>query len=637
MKASGIGGQAVMEGVMMKNGDKYAVAVRKEDQSIVVDVQEHKGLGDRCAFFRIPIVRGVVAFIESLALGVKTLTYSASFFDEEDPTPAEELSDKDRRRKERKDNAAMAGTVCLSVVLAVGIFMILPYFLSRLLASYIESESWLALCEGLIRVVLFVGYVAAISLMKDIKRVYMYHGAEHKSINCIERGFPLTVENVRMQSRQHKRCGTSFMLIVMLISVLLFMVIRLDTAWMRLVVRLLMIPVIAGISYEFIKLAGRTENPIVGLLSRPGLALQRLTTAEPDDSMIEVAIASVEAVFDWQAFLEHYDDDASSRKASGKNAGHNGRPDKKQSGRKAGKADLKAEQARKEQERRQAEADRKAAAQARRKAEREAAEEARAAEEAKRKAEKEAAEAAKAEEKARQQAEKEAEEAARAEAEAEQKREAAIKAAETRRFADEEMLQKVADSLPRSQAEQTADKEDTGEDNVSEDNKKKTSELGYFKANRQKAGSRNTDDTAGETKLSTQSVDDVTRRKARLRITPSEERLDLRRPLADEDEDDEILKALDQFFVRRKVAQQVAEGTVSPEEAAAVNDVTPDDAALNDEVPAAAEADDTPEEAAALNDTPSDDETVSDMSADGTEVKEEPSEEITGASGESEE
>ncbi|MBO7353242.1 MAG: DUF1385 domain-containing protein [Lachnospiraceae bacterium] len=305
MKGSGIGGQAVMEGVMMKNGDKYAVAVRKPDGEIVAETKEYKSLGSRSGLNKIPIVRGVLAFIDSLKLGIGSLTYSASFFEEEDVKPATE---DEKAKKEKQEKVMMAGTVVLSVVLAVGIFMLLPYFISRILKNHIESEGVLALIEGVIRVGLFIGYVAAISLMDDIKRVFRYHGAEHKSINCIENGLELTVENVKKQSRHHKRCGTSFLLIVMLISVLFFMFIRFDNAWLRIAARLILIPIIAGISYEFIRLAGRSNNKIVEILSKPGLALQNLTTAEPDESMIECAIASVEAVFDWKDFLAHYDE-----------------------------------------------------------------------------------------------------------------------------------------------------------------------------------------------------------------------------------------------------------------------------------------------------------------------------------------
>lgn len=295
MRYSGIGGQAVMEGVMMKNQDKYAVAVRKPDREIVVEVAEYNGLPINKKIKNMPILRGVFNFIESLVLGMKTLMFSASFFeDEEDAAP----------KTKQQEDAMMGGTVVLSIVLAVGIFMILPYFISLFFQRLITSQIALALLEGVIRLAIFVGYVAAISLMPDIRRVYMYHGAEHKCINCIEHGLDLTVENVRKSSKEHKRCGTSFLLIVMLISIVFFMFIRVDNGILKLLLRILLIPVIAGVSYEFIRLAGRSDNAIVNVLSKPGLWLQHLTTKEPDDEMIEVGIASVEAVFDWRSYIE---------------------------------------------------------------------------------------------------------------------------------------------------------------------------------------------------------------------------------------------------------------------------------------------------------------------------------------------
>ena len=304
MKASGIGGQAVMEGVMMKNGDNYAVAVRKNDEEIVVEKREHVSLTKRVKFFGLPVIRGVIIFGESLFVGVKTLTYSAKIYEEEtEGEAAKQATVKDKT----KEDIVMAGTVVLSILIAVGLFMLLPFFAATLIKDVVKSEFLQALIEGIIRVTLFVAYIAAISLMKDIKRVFMYHGAEHKSINCVENGLPLTVENVRAQSREHKRCGTSFMLYVMVLSVLFFMCIRVDNFWLRIVFRLLLIPVIAGLSYEFIRLAGRTTNPVITALSKPGLLLQKLTTREPDDSMIEVAITSVEAVCDWKEFLEKFD------------------------------------------------------------------------------------------------------------------------------------------------------------------------------------------------------------------------------------------------------------------------------------------------------------------------------------------
>ena len=318
MRYSGIGGQAVMEGVMMKNQEKYAVAVRKPDQEIVVETSTYEGLIKNKKIRNMPILRGVFSFIESLVLGMKTLTFSASFFEEEEeeksgsrkaekragaqkPAPTEE---EQKKKEKRQENALMGGTVAISIVLAVAIFMVLPYYISVFIQRFITSQTLLALLEGVIRLTIFIGYVAAISLMPDIKRVYMYHGAEHKCINCIEQGMDLTVENVRKSSRLHKRCGTSFLLIVMLISIVFFLFIRVDNRILQLLLRLVLIPVIAGVSYEFIRLAGRSDHMLVNLFSKPGLLLQRITTREPDDSMIEVGIASVEAVFDWKAYVK---------------------------------------------------------------------------------------------------------------------------------------------------------------------------------------------------------------------------------------------------------------------------------------------------------------------------------------------
>ena len=318
MRYSGIGGQAVMEGVMMKNQEKYAVAVRTPDQEIVVETSTYEGLIKNKKIRNMPILRGVFSFIESLVLGMKTLTFSASFFEEEEdeksgsrkaekragakkPAPTEE---EQKKKEKRQENVLMGGTVAISIVLAVAIFMVLPYYISVFFQRFITSQTLLALLEGVIRLTIFIGYVAAISLMPDIKRVYMYHGAEHKCINCIEQGMDLTVENVRKSSRLHKRCGTSFLLIVMLISIVFFLFIRVDNRILQLLLRLVLIPVIAGVSYEFIRLAGRSDHMLVNLFSKPGLLLQRITTREPDDSMIEVGIASVEAVFDWKAYVK---------------------------------------------------------------------------------------------------------------------------------------------------------------------------------------------------------------------------------------------------------------------------------------------------------------------------------------------
>ncbi|MDD7390234.1 MAG: DUF1385 domain-containing protein [Lachnospiraceae bacterium] len=298
MKSSGIGGQAVIEGIMMKNGDDYAVAVRKEDHSIEVLKDEYKLMTGENRFLALPFVRGVFNFIDSMVLGIKTLTWSASFFDEEEEEAKPGFVERHFSR-ETAEKLLMGFTVVLSICLAVGIFMALPAFLAGLLGKVVHSQFLLSALEGVVRLLLFILYVALISRMEDIRRVFMYHGAEHKCINCIEHGLELNVENVRSSSKQHKRCGTSFMLFVMLISIILFMFIHTETMWMRVLSRVLLIPVVAGISYEILRLAGNSDNFLINLISKPGLALQNMTTKEPDDEMIEVAIQAVEAVFDW--------------------------------------------------------------------------------------------------------------------------------------------------------------------------------------------------------------------------------------------------------------------------------------------------------------------------------------------------
>ena len=306
MKPSGIGGQAVLEGVMMKNGKEYAVAVRKPDGEIEIKKDTYEGITSKHKLFRVPFVRGMFNFIESLSLGMDIINYSASFYEEEGE---KEMTEAQLEQQKKKDDTIMGVTMVFSVALAIGLFMLLPTWLGGLVKKFIfpgatGNHLVTAALEGAIRIAIFIGYVAGISLMKDIKRVYMYHGAEHKCINCLEHGLPLNVENVRKSSKEHKRCGTSFLLIVVVISTLVFMFVKTDTLWLRLVSRILLLPVVTGISYEFLRLAGRSESKIVDLLSRPGLMLQGLTTKEPEDDMIEVAIASVEAVFDWKAYLK---------------------------------------------------------------------------------------------------------------------------------------------------------------------------------------------------------------------------------------------------------------------------------------------------------------------------------------------
>ncbi len=304
MKSSGIGGQAVLEGVMMKNKKNYAVAVRKPDGKIAVEKGECNSVIEKHKFLGVPIVRGVVNFVESLVLGVKMLTSSAAYFDDAEEQPGKFELWLRKKFGEKADKFIMGCTVFLSVVLAIAIFMLLPLLIVSFISEDVISYEWKTLIEGLLRVAIFLGYVFMISRLKDIRRVFMYHGAEHKTINCIEQGMAPTVQNVRKCSRLHKRCGTSFLLFVMIISVIFFLLVRVETLWLRFVVRILFVPVIAGVSYEFIKLAGSSESKVVAVLSKPGLWLQGLTTKEPDDDMIEVAVASVEAVFDWQAYLD---------------------------------------------------------------------------------------------------------------------------------------------------------------------------------------------------------------------------------------------------------------------------------------------------------------------------------------------
>jgi uncharacterized protein YqhQ len=329
MKPSGIGGQAVIEGVMMKNKDEYAIAVRKPNKEIVIEKSTFVSAAEKYKIFKLPIFRGMLSFVESMIIGSRTLTFSASFFEEEEevkPSKMEKAFSK--IFKEKAESVVMGITMFFSVILAIGIFILLPGFIANLLTEVVQSRVLLTVIEGCIRILLFVSYVAAISQIKDIKRMFMYHGAEHKTINCIERGYELTVENVKRQSREHKRCGTSFMFIVMFVSIIFFIFIRVEQQWLRYVIRILLIPVIAGVSYEFIRLAGRSDSKIVNILSRPGMWLQALTTKEPDNDMIEVAIQSVEAVFDWREFLNTDKGKASknkSAKKSGKNAKTNNR------------------------------------------------------------------------------------------------------------------------------------------------------------------------------------------------------------------------------------------------------------------------------------------------------------------------
>ncbi len=327
MRSSEIGGQAVIEGVMMKNKNKYAVAVRKPDKEIAVDVKT-SGSKEHSKLLKLPIIRGVVAFIDSMVVGIQTLSFSASFFEDEEEEKKAEKKKSDKNKKNSKksvkkektpeqkkkaeefqDKAMIAGTIAFSVIISVAFFMLLPMFLSRVLTKVIDSQAILLTIEAVLRIGLFIGYVVAISQVEDIKRVFRYHGAEHKTINCIENGYELTVENAMKQTRFHKRCGTSFMFFVIFLSIIFFAFIRADQVWLQALIRILLVPVIAGVAYEFIRYAGNHDSALVRIFSVPGFWIQGLTTKEPDESMIEVAIASVEAVFDWRKYLEEQKDE----------------------------------------------------------------------------------------------------------------------------------------------------------------------------------------------------------------------------------------------------------------------------------------------------------------------------------------
>ncbi len=299
MKSSNIGGQAVLEGIMMRNGPKYSVAVRKPDGEIAVDVKDYKSVIPWKTPLKIPFIRGIFNFVDSLVLGMRTLTYSASFFEDEEE---ELLTEEEAAKREKQEKIFLNLTIVAAVILAVAIFMILPYYLSGFVERYTSSRAVMTVFEGVIRVIIFLLYILLISRTRDIKRTFMYHGAEHKCINCIEHGLELNVENVRKSSKQHKRCGTSFLFFVMIVSIIFCFFIVTESPVLRVVLRIALFPLIAGVSYEIIRLAGNSDNPVVNLLSRPGMWVQNMTTKEPDDSMIEVGIRAVEEVFDWRTW-----------------------------------------------------------------------------------------------------------------------------------------------------------------------------------------------------------------------------------------------------------------------------------------------------------------------------------------------
>ena len=309
---SGIGGQAVIEGIMMQNRDKYAIAVRKPDKEIEVKVEKVNRYNKPGTWRSWPFIRGIFAFVDSLVMGMKCLMYSASFFEDEEEIEKQKEKEKNLSKEEvkalhakqqKQESAVMTGVMIFSIVLAIAIFMVLPFYVSSFIGNWVTSKWALSAIEAVIRVVFFIIYIVMISKMKDIERTFMYHGAEHKCINCIENGKDLTVENVLASSRLHKRCGTSFLFYVIVVSIVFIMFIQVDSRALKIILRIALVPVIAGVAYEIIRLAGRSDNKFINALSKPGMALQKLTTKEPDAQMAEVAIAAVEAVFDWREFL----------------------------------------------------------------------------------------------------------------------------------------------------------------------------------------------------------------------------------------------------------------------------------------------------------------------------------------------
>ena len=315
MKYANIGGQAVMEGVMMRHKDRYAVAVRKENHEIEVKSDTHISYGKRFHVSGIPIIRGAFAFVDSLVLGMQTLPWSASFFEEEESADAagrkkeaaaEVAGKKEEEPAADSDKGFMVLTVILSLALSIGFFMVLPFFISNIFRRATDSGLLLGIIEGLVRLMIFIAYIVLISRMKDIQRLFMYHGAEHKTINCIEHGEELTPENAAKYSRFHKRCGTSFLFIVMFVSIafflLFFQIFPIESMVLKVVCRILMVPLIAGVSYEIIQWAGRHDSGLVCLVSKPGFWMQKFTTKEPDLEMLEVAIAAIEAIYDWREF-----------------------------------------------------------------------------------------------------------------------------------------------------------------------------------------------------------------------------------------------------------------------------------------------------------------------------------------------
>lgn len=306
LRTTYIGGQAVIEGVMMRGKKMYAMAVRTPDGTLAVEKKDIDDVFSRYKIFKYPIFRGIASFIQSLIIGTKIIMRSTQLAGLEEETEENAEPSKFERALQKMFGDKLTDvliyiSVAVSLVFSIGLFFVLPVFIGSLLRPILPGTWALGIAEGLIRIAIFLLYLFLVSRMKEIKRVFQYHGAEHKTINCFEHGEELTVENVKKYTRLHKRCGTSFLLIVMIISMVVFFFIRTDTIWLRLVSRILLVPFVAGISYEVIRWAGRSDSPVVKIVSAPGLCLQKITTAEPDGSQIEAAIAAMKGVLEEEA------------------------------------------------------------------------------------------------------------------------------------------------------------------------------------------------------------------------------------------------------------------------------------------------------------------------------------------------
>lgn len=300
MKKTDVGGQAIFEGVMMKNKDLYAIAVRKPDQEIILEKRTYKSFTKRVKFFGLPIIRGMVAFVESLIMGMKIISFSAEFFEvdgESEPSKFEKKIEA-KYGKKKLDGFIIALSMVLATILTIVLFVLLPLGISQIINKFIDSSRLINFVDGILRVVILISYILLISFVKDIQRVFQYHGAEHKSIHCYEKGEELTIENVRKQPRLHKRCGTNFLFIVVLISVLVMTVFSVETFAERLLVRFMVLPLVAGVSYEVLKILGRYDNKLTSFIAFPGLSLQKITTKEPDDLQIEVAIMALKGALE---------------------------------------------------------------------------------------------------------------------------------------------------------------------------------------------------------------------------------------------------------------------------------------------------------------------------------------------------